>query len=236
MTKAQPSKLHVIAGGGIAVPLKVIVAEFERATGRRVIMRFGTVPELVKLANAPEPIDLCVVPQDMFLDRAASARFAGGARPIVARAGIGLAVRKGRPKPDISTPETLKRTLLAATSVASIPASATGSQLAAIYEQLGIGEAMTAKTRAQAAPGGIAEAVVSGEAELAVFLINVLSDPRLDVVGPFPPAIQRHVVYEAAPAAAPGDAEAAAAFIAHVLSQPAARIIQACGMEPGSAA
>ena len=233
MSNAQSAELHVIAGGGIAEPMKEIAAEYTRATGLRVALRFGTVPELVKMATAPEPIDLCVVPQDMFLNDGAQARFVGGIRPIVARVGIGLAVRKGVARPDISSPEALKRTLLAAASVASIPASATDTQLAGIYERLGIGEAMKAKTKAQTTPGGIAEAVVKGEADLAVFLINIVSDPRLDVVGPFPAGVQRHVVYEAAEVAKPGQAEAAIAFITHLLSPAAARIIKSRGMEPG---
>lgn len=233
MPNAQSGELHVIAGGGIAEPLKEIAVEFERGTGLKVALRFGTVPQLIKMATAPDPIDLCVVPQDMFLDDDARARFAGGPRPIVARAGIGLAVRKGVAKPDISSDEALKRTLLAAASVASIPASATGTQLASIYQQLGIAEAMLTKTKAQTTPGGIAEAVVNGEADLAVFLINVISDPRLDVVGPLPAEVQRHVVYEAAEAAKPAQAEAAAAFITLLLSPAAARIMESRGMEPG---
>ena len=169
----------------------------------------------------------------MFLNDGARARFVGGIRPIVARVGIGLAVRKGVARPDISNPEALKRTLLAAASVASIPASATGTQLAGIYERLGIGAAMKAKTKAQTTPGGIAEAVVKGDADLAVFLINVISDPRLDVVGPFPAGVQRHIIYETAVVARPTQAEIATAFITHLLSPAAARIIKARGMEPG---
>jgi hypothetical protein len=94
---------------------------------------------------------------------------------------------------------------------------------------------MKAKTKAQGTPGAIAEAVAKGEADLSVFLINVIDDPRLDAVGPFPGGIQRHVVYEAAEAAKTAKAEAAAAFITHLLSPAAARIIKSRGMEPGEA-
>src|SRR5258706_13000903 len=100
------------------------------------------------------------------------------------------------PKPDISTPEGLKQTLLKAQSIASIPASATGTQLSGIYEGLGITGEMKAKTKAQPTPGQIVEAVANGDAQLAVFLLNVLNDPRLDVVGPFPAEVQREVVYK----------------------------------------
>jgi molybdate transport system substrate-binding protein len=138
----------------------------------------------------------------------------------------------GAPKPDISTPEALKQTLLKAQSIASIPASATGTQLSGVYERLGITEVMKAKTKAQSAPAQIIEAVANGEAELAVFLINVLIDPRLDVVGPFPAEVQREVVYATGIAASTKESEAAKAFINYLMSPAAAAVIKAKGMIP----
>jgi molybdate transport system substrate-binding protein len=227
------AELQVIAGGGIATPLKVIAAHFESASGHQLVIRFGTTPELIKMAATGGPVDLCVVPQDVLKDAAARAQFAQGPTPDVARVGLAVAVRMGAPKPDISTPEALKQTLLKAQSIASIPASATGTQLAGVYERLGIAEAIKAKTKAQPAPAQIIEAVATGEAELAVFLVNVLTDPRLDVVGPFPAEVQREVVYAAAIAANTKEPEAAKAFISYLMSPAAATVIKAKGMTPG---
>ncbi len=154
-------------------------------------------------------------------------------RRDVARVGIGVAVRTGAPKPDISTAEALKQTLLTAQSVASIPASATGAQLAGIYEQLGIADEMKAKTKAQPAPKQIVEAVANGEAELAVFLLNVLIEPRLDVVGPFPADVQREVVYVVGIGAQSKEPEAANAFARYLMSPPAVAVLKAKGMNPG---
>jgi molybdate transport system substrate-binding protein len=147
--------------------------------------------------------------------------------------GLGVAVRAGAPKPDNSTPEKLKQTLLKAQSIASIPASATGAQLAEVYERLGIAEEMKAKTKAQPAPKQIAEAVGNGEAELAVFTINVLTDPRLNIVGPFPADVQREVIYAAGIAANSKEPELAKAFLAYLMSPPAVAVIKANGMNPG---
>jgi molybdate transport system substrate-binding protein len=229
----QATELQVIAGGGIASPLREIAAQFESISGHNIVIRFGTSPELIKMATTGGPFDLGVVPQVVLKDAAVRTQFAPGPTSDVARVGIGVAVRSGALKPDISTPEALKQTLLKAQSIASIPASATGAQLSGIYERLGIAEAMQTKTKEQPAPLKIIEAVAKGDAELAVFLLNVLADPRLDVVGPFPAAVQREVVYAAGIAANTKQPDAAKAFITYLMSPAAATVIKAKGMNPG---
>ena len=233
VTAVQASELQLIAGGGIAGPLNEIAALFERTSDHKVVIRYGTTPELIKMATSGAPFDVGVVPQDVWKDAGARARVAPGPTPDIARVGIGVAVRTGAAKPNISTAAALKQTLLKAQSVASIPASATGTQLAGIYARLGIADEMTAKTRAQPAPKQIVEAVANGDAELAVFLLNVLIDPRLDIVGPFPAEVQREVVYAVGLSANSKEPDTANAFIAYLLSPPAIAVIRAKGMSPG---
>src|SRR3954462_7494494 len=160
---ASGAELQVIAGGGIAVPLKEIVAQFEKATGHKLVIRYGTTPELIKMATTGGPFDLGLVPVDVMRNEAARAKFAAGATTEVARVGLGLAVRASAPKPDISTPDALKKTLLDASSIASIPESATGYFLARVYERLGITEAMKARIKPQPTPAHIVQAVASGD-------------------------------------------------------------------------
>lgn len=228
----QAAELRILAGGGIAGPLREIAAQFASATGHKLDLRFGTTPELIKMATTGGPFDLAVVPRDVFRDAAALARFAPGPPTDVARVGLGIAVRSGAPRPDISTPEALKQALLKAHSIAAIPASAAGTQLLRICESLGISEAVKAKTRVQPGPAQIVETVARGDAELGVFLINVLAAPGLDVVGPVPAALQQDVIFTAAVAATPTSAEAAKAFIAWLRSPAATAVIRAKGMNP----
>jgi molybdate transport system substrate-binding protein len=229
----QAAELQIIAGGGIAGALNEIAVLFERASGHKLVIRYGTAPELIKMATSGVAFDVGVVPQDVWKDAAARAQIAPGPTPDVARVGLGVAVRAGAPKPDISTAAALKQTLLKAQSIASIPASATGAQLAGIYERLGISDEMKAKTKAQPMPKQVAEAVANGDAELAVFGLNVLIDPRLDIVGPFPAEVQREVIYAAGVAANNKEPEAAKAFVAYLMSPPAIAVIKAKGMNPG---
>lgn len=229
----QASELQILAGGGIAGPLRELAAQFEGASGHTLVLRFGTTPELITLATTGGPFDLGVVPREVFKDAAARARFAPGPTTDVARVGLGVAVRSGAPKPDISTSEALKQALLEAQSIATIPASAAGAHFLRICGSLGISEAIKAKTRLQPAPPQIVEAVARGEAELGVFLINVLMAPGLDVVGPFPAALQQEVIFTAAVAANAGNAQAAQAFITYLNTPAAAAVLKARGMDPG---
>src|SRR5262245_4377200 len=232
VANVQAVELQVLAGGGIAAPLKEIAAQFEDATGNKLFIRFGTTPELIKMATGGA-FDLGVVPTDVMKDAAARVQFAPGELQTAARVDLAVAVRAGAPWPNISTPEALKQTLLKARAISSIPASATGTQLAAVYEVLGIAAEMKAKTQAAPAPAQIIEAVASGDADLAVFLANVLADPRLDVVGPFPAEVQREVVYTTAVAANAKQPAAAKAFITYLQSPTAGAVIKAKGMTPG---
>lgn len=229
---AHAAELQVLAGGGIAGPLKELAPQFESASGHKLVIRFGTTPELIKMATAG-PFDLAVVPREVYKDAAAQARFASAPNITIARVGLGVAVRAGASKPDVSTPSALKQALLDAQSIAATPASAAGAQVLRAFDKLGIGEAMKAKTKIQAGPAQIVEAVAKGDAELGVFLINTLTAPGLDVVGPFPAELQQEIVFDAAVAANTQDAQAARAFISFLRTPAATAVIRAKGMNPG---
>jgi molybdate transport system substrate-binding protein len=234
MIDVQAAELMILAGGGITGPMRELGPQFERVTGHKLTFYFGATPELIKQATSGTPFDAGVVPQEVFKAAAAQARFVPGPTTEIARVGLGVAVRAGAVKPDISTPDALKQTLLKAQSIATLPASAAGAQVLRAFERLGIGDAIKAKIKAQTGPAQVVEAVAKGEAELGVFLTNVLSAPGLELVGPFPAELQQHVVYMAAVAADSKDAGAAKAFIDYLQTPDAAAIIKAKGMEPAA--
>jgi molybdate transport system substrate-binding protein len=227
------AELRVIAGGSMTGPLNELGAQFERASGHRLVIHFDSTPNIITRVTSGTPFDVVVVPADVFQGPGAKARFASSPAADIARAGYGVAVRAGMPKPDIGTPDALKKTLLGASSIAFVPTSAAGAYVTKVFERLGIGEEMKAMTKAQTMPAQIAPAVANGEAELGVFLVNVLIAPGVDLVGSFPAELQQELVFKAAVAADTGQAEAAAAFIDYLRTPAATAVIKAAGMNPG---
>ena len=229
----QAAELKVIAGGSMTGALNELGPQFERASGHKLAIHFDSTPNLIKQVTSGAPFDLAVVPIDVFKDAAARARFVPGPTIDIARAGYGVIVRSGAPKPDISTPDGLRQALLKAQSITFLPDSAAGAYVSKVFERLGIGEAMKAKTRPQTATTEITPAVATGEAELGVFLVNVLIGPGVELAGTFPAELQQELVFTAAVAADSKDADAAKAFINFLTTPAAAAVIKAKGMSPG---
>lgn len=230
---AAAAELKVLAGGSIAGPLNELKAQFERDSGHKLTIAFDSTPNLIKAVTSDAPFDLGVVPVDVFKDAAAKARFVPGPTIDIARVGYGVAVRAGAAKPDISTPDALKQTLIKAQSIATLPASAAGAYVLSVFERLGIGEAMKAKIKAQPTPAAIPQAVAKGEAELGVFLTNVLIAPGVELLGSFPAELQQELLFTAAVAQASKEADAAKALITFLRSPAATAVIKAKGMNPG---
>ena len=228
---AHAAELKVLAGGSLRSVLTELGPEFERASGHKLVIHFDTTPNLIKMATSGEPFDLGVVPVDVFKDAAAKARF--GPTLNIARVGYGVAVRAGSPRPDVSTLETFKKTLLDAKSITFLPASAAGAYILTVFDRLGIDQAMKAKTLVQEQPTGIVPALVKGDAEIAVFVNNVLTAPGVEIVGQFPPEVQQELIFPAAIAKDAKEPAAAKAFIDFITSPAAVAVVKAKGMTPG---
>ena len=233
MTIARASELKLIAGGSLAGLFNEIGPQFEKASGHKLSIHFDSTPNIIARVNSGAAFDVAVVPVDVFKDAAAKRRFAPGPTIDIARVGYGVIVRAGAPKPDITTPDAFKKALLDAKSIASVPASAAGAYIAKVYERIGIGEDMKAKTRVQSGPTAIAPAVAKGEAELGIFLTNVFNTAGVELVGPFPADLQQELLFASAIAADAGERDAAKALIDYLKTPAAIAAIKAAGMTPG---
>jgi molybdate transport system substrate-binding protein len=182
---------------------------------------------------------VAILPRSAFDPVVTAGKIAAGSAVTVARSLVAVAVRRGAPKPDISSPEALKRALLAATSIVyPDPArgGATGIHAARVIERLGIAEEMKPKTTLTPA-GEYAGVLARGDAELAIVQpIVVLGVPGVEIVGPLPDELQNKTdfVFMAGVGANAKNTEAAHTFIKHLLAPESARVIKTKGMEPGA--
>ena len=232
--RANPTagELRLLAGGAMTNVWADLKSQFEQASGCKLEIFFGTTPNLIKKATSGKPFDVGVVPIDVMKNAAARAKFVAAPTIDIAYVGLGVAVRSGAAKPEIGTVEAFKATLLGAQSIASIPESAAGYAIARVFDRLAISGPMQAKMKAQPNPAEVVAVVAKAEVELGIFLMNVLTAPGLDVVGPLPDELQENVVFTAAVAAECKDEAAARALIAYLKSPAAVTTIKLKGMHP----
>jgi molybdate transport system substrate-binding protein len=230
---AQAEALKVLTAGAFKQVLLAILPQFE-ATGKRVQWDNDTVGGLVKRIEAGESFDVVIASPQALDGLGKSGRIAGGGVEL-ARVGVGMAVREGAAKPDISTVEGFKQALLAARSVAYIDPAAGGSSgiyLSGLIDRLGIGAQIRPKS-VLVHGGASADRVASGEAEVAVQQISELLPVKgVALVGPLPPEIQNYTVYAAGIASGTRQKPSAQALIDVLRSPQGAAVITSKGMEP----
>lgn len=148
-TAANAAEIKVIAGAGFSSALGELGPQFERATGHKLVIQYGVTGSMKRQIESGEAFDLAIVPGALMDDVTKQGKIAAGTRAEIARVGMGVGVRAGAPKPDISSVDAFKRALLNAKSVTYAPEGATGIHLVKVLERLGIAEQMKAKTKPQ---------------------------------------------------------------------------------------
>lgn len=236
---ADAAEIKVLSAVAMKPALDDIARDFERRTGHRVAMAYATAGLVGDRIRDGETVDVAILPRSAFDPLLTGGKIAPDSAVSVARSLVAVAVRKGAPKPDISSPEALKRSLLAAKSIVypdPTKGGATGIHAARVIERLGITAEMKPKTTLTPA-GEYAEIVARGEAEIAIVQpMVILSVPGVELVGPLPEELQNKTdfVFMAGVGAKAKEAEVAQAFIEYLLAPDGARVIKAKGMEPGS--
>ena len=156
-----------------------------------------------------------------------------GSRTDLVKSGVGVAVRAGSPKPDISSSEALKMTLLAAKSV-GISTGPSGVHMASLFERMGISDQIQPKLKQTTSGVRIGSIIASGEAEIGFQQISeLIHSPGLDYIGPLPSEAQKITVYSAGIHSGAKQQEAAKALVKSLSAPAAAVVIKKYGMEPG---
>jgi len=234
---ASAAEVQVMISGGLTAAYNVLVPEFERLTGNKVLTAYG--PSMGTTVNAipirlerGEGADVLIMVGYALGDLVNKGKVVADSRVDLVKSPIGIAVKSGAPKPDISTTESVKRALLAAKSIAYSD-SASGVYVSTeMFAKLGIADEMKDKARKiPATPVG--EIVARGDAEIGFQQIaELLPVPGVDIVGPLPADLQNITVFSAGIATVSKEPEAGKALIKFLASPAARDTIVKSGMEP----
>jgi len=231
-------EIKVLSAGAVQPMVHSLGAEFERETGHKLSLNFGTAGALRGRLQGGEKADLAVLSAAAIEALEKTGLFVPGSKTDVGRTVTGVAVREGAPLPDISTVEAFKQALLAARKVSYTDPKAGGSSgtfFAGLLERLGIADAVNAKAVLLGRGYQVAEAVASGEADIGTtFVSEILTVKGAKVVGPLPPGLHNVNTYTGAVLAGSGHRDIAAAFLRKLVDPANRGQWTAAGLEPAS--
>ena len=224
------TEINVLSGAAVEPGLLAATDVFRNRTGNTVKITFATTPEIRRLVGAGETPDVVIAPHAALDELAKSGKVAGAARVSLGRVGIGVVIRDGAAKPDVSTTDALKRALLDADSVVYNRASS-GLYVEALLQRLGLAEQIQAKTKRYTGTDMI-EPLIKGNGKEIGFMpvVQILNwrGRGLQLVGPLPADIQNYTTYAAAPASG---SEGGVAFVRFLGTPEARRVFASVGIE-----
>src|SRR5882672_1524596 len=211
-----------------------LVAQFEKASGHKVATFFsGTLNVQKRLADG-EPYDMIIMAGPAIDEQIKLGKAAAGSRVDFAQSGTGVAVRKGAPKPDISSPDALKRTLLAAKSI-GYSTGPSGLYMLSVFEKMGIADQVKGKLKQTPSGVFVGTLIANGDAEVGFQQISELVHfAGIDYVGPLPGALQRMTMFSTGIHSGAKQADAAKALVKFITAPAASSVIRKHGLEPGS--
>jgi molybdate transport system substrate-binding protein len=215
-TAARAEEIRVLSSVGIKTVIEVLGPQFEQKTKHKVTTVFDLAGVLKTRIEGGEPFDVAILT---------------ATRTDVARVGLGLMIRAGAAKPDVSTVEAFRKTLVGAKSITYVTTGASGVAFLAIIDKMGIAEAIKAKAKPAANGDQVNANVLTGVADLAVLPISeILPVKGAELGGVFPAAVQTFVVM-AAGVNANAKSLVGREFIAHLMSAPNSAVVREKGME-----
>ena len=232
-TPAQGAELLVVVSDGMKPSVEELVPQIEHSIGRKITAQYNSSKVIREKIQSGEPFDAAILTSDIIDDLIKQGKIAAGTRTDIARTGMGVGVRAGAPKPDVSTPEALKRALLSAKSISFNPSGASAPHIHEIFEHLGIAEHVKSKLMLDADPGRPQMNVADGKAELVITLIPEIKFFKgVELAGPVPADLQSYISFAGGVATNTHNADAAKALIKFITSPAAAPILKAKALEP----
>jgi|SRR5262252_1814066 len=228
---AGAAEIKVIASNAVREPYRELVPAFEQATGHRVTIDWGGTVDIVKRVGGGEVADIVIIPAGRIDDFIKQGVLTG--RVDLVRSGVGVAVRAGAPRPDISSAETLRNALLAAKSIV-LSSGPSSLYLPTMFQKMGIANEIKPKI-IQIGPGlSVGEAIARGEGEIGFTQMSELMSVKgIDYLGPLPTEVQFITVFSAGVHVAAPARDAARALVKFLTGPDATPVLKRHGMEPG---
>lgn len=232
---AQAADITVMPTQAVKAVYLELIPDFEQKTQHKVSTVWLGSSEIVKRVRDGEVVDVVFLSSGSIDELMKLGKLAPGSRVDIAKSGVGVAVRAGTSKPDISTTEALKRTLLAAKSIAYSSGSS-GNYLVGLFTRMGIADEIKSKVT-QIGPGlAVGDVIARGDAEVGFQQISeLLPIAGITYVGPLPPEIQVNTLYAGAIHTGSKAPDAATALLKHLKSPAAQSALRRAGMEPSDA-
>ena len=230
---AHAAEIKVLSSTAIKEPFVELVPGFERSTGNKVVVMWAGTVDVLKRLQSGEVVDLVILSGPAIDDLIKQGTVVPGSRVDLVKSGVGLAVRSGSPKPDISTVDALKRALLAAKSIA-YSTGPSGVYLTGLFQRMGIADELKAKMKIPPSGTPIGELIARGEAEIGFQQVSeLLPVAGIDYIGPLPAEVQSITVFSGGIHRGATQPDAAKALVKFITSPEAVPVIKKKGMEPG---
>jgi molybdate transport system substrate-binding protein len=231
---ATAAEIKVLASNAVKTALEELAPKFEKATEHKLNITFGVGVQLQAGIEKGETFDVAILAPSSVDALIKQDKLAAATRANFARAGVGVAVKKGAPKPDIGTTDAFKRAMLGAKSICYVEQGASGIYLKGLFERMGLAADLTPKTKLLPGSNPAANAVANGECEIGMTQISeILPYAGAELVGPLPADIQLYTVFTLAVGSGAKEAEAGKALIKFLTAPEAGAVLKAKGLEPG---
>jgi len=208
-----------------------LVPQFEKASGHTVTTTWSGTTAMMKQLAAGEQYDLVMISATELDELIKQGKIVPGTRVDIAKSGIGIAVRKGAPRPDVSSPDALKKALLAAKTV-GYTSGPSGVYMGQLVERMGIAAQVKAKFKSVPSGGTIGTIVASGDCEIGFQQVSELVHiPGVDFIGPLPAEVQRVTVFSSGIQVGAAQPDAAKALVAFLTTSAAKGVIKKHGLE-----
>jgi molybdate transport system substrate-binding protein len=225
------AEIKVIGSPGVRAALLELAPQFEKATGHKAVMDFAVIAVLKRRIAAGEAFDIVIPGPELIDELVGQGKVAADTRAAFGKAGVGLGVRKGAPKPDISTPESLKRALLAAKAVGHSKEGQSGVAFVEALKRLGIADEMRPKLRAYEL-NDQEIALRNGEIDIAASGMGPMMEmPGAELLGGLPPELQNYVRFSIGVSTASKEPEAARSLWRFLISPAVIPVFKAKGLE-----